>query len=100
RVACRVVGDHHGNAGDDRKSTALAPEHARFDASAGTHERLVVDERQAGATERAAQQVEHAFVHGGWGQTRGLTPGLPSAANRSMNASTCESTADRRYCSI
>ena len=59
-----VVGHQHGNAVHDWKGAALAAEYGGHDGSPLAHERVIVDQGQACATERTAQQREQGLVHG------------------------------------
>ncbi len=86
----RLVGHHHGDAGDDREGAALTPEHPRVDARAFANQRFVLDDRDRGAAKGAAQDVQEARVHH-------LPPptgiGVPK---RSMKTSSREPTSARR----
>ena len=63
RLPRRIVGDEHGNAGDDGKGAALAAEHPGFDPFVVTDERVVLDEGQSGTAKGTAENIEQVRVH-------------------------------------
>ena len=95
-IAGGLVGDQHRDAGDDRKSTALAAEHSQLDHDAAAYESVVLHEGQTGAAERAAEQVEQRLVHGCQVRAGSALTALTGAANQSMKASPRAPTSARR----